>query len=1639
MSSILDTLQKMKDSGPAVSSKVRTFTDTRTEAEKEAAHERARDRASEVFQEKYGGLNRVKNTLSGAAKGSGAGFTNALGVLTEGLNNVGTSLLEKKDQQLAAQDLSYLEKYKKDLEDARKSGDEQAAKIAQIRINQAENRLKNSGVQTDYYENIGKESAQSLYNTADKLSASSAKDLSTAKTGLGTIGKAAVDIGAAGAQMLGDIAAGAATGGGALVPMAIRSFGSGAQEARQSGATLGQQLAYGAGSGALSVATEKLSSVASPFKKAFGAGVLDKAIEKAAGKLAQNAAGKAVLSAISEGGEEVVENLVQPILKKATYDPEALKNYGNSDYWADTLYQGIIGGALGLAGSGVEAGQNAVSRAVSNISARKASPASTEAAGSPVEETAGQRTTRQEDTVQSPTDPLAQVIAREAAKQTAAPDTEQTAAPETAATEQAAGLSQDPLLQALLGGKRVAQTELNDQQFSQLADRGDMGIDADGKVYQVSPESHIDQRTQETVSDKSVNAFQFDHPELQSYYKQAAEALIADADLSLQFPMSRRYERTMQGNKAIQAAQTSQALRTAMDETGLTRSQLIDAAERIIHDKGQENVAAAKRVELILDQMLTNGWTPMVGETVAPNQDYITAKQEIAGYQEAAPAEELPIWDMPEYDNLGSARQGFTTAGMEGTEQTSRTARSFPYNQYQEAATGLNREDYAKIFRYQSQTEEQSLAKAEELLYFIKDGQRTFLRDIDETAFHELVKSLDEATAWNAPQMDAARMIQSELQGRSVNLEIPTEEYTDFLRIFREHETSTGQGIQANAKWSRADNQNGKATELDAWENLENNSKLSGEERQEIFRKIVKWDTQIEQATNAQQLKDIILEVAQERGTLNALNGQQKQTLRRRAEKSLNALSLDELKQFAYASTSAMSTDSTPASIGQKIKTIQILNMLSNPKTAARNILGNTTFYGVDALAMDGASLLDMALSKITGTRSVAFEKSPLSRSTRAEAVKAMQMAIAEITMDVDMGRGESRYGTGSRRTFKANGNFADRVLSMLERNQAYLLNATDELYKGAARSTARETQKLIDQGKIKTEDKNYAKNQAEQLAKYRTFQDNSYLSDAIQNIHDLLNSIPYFGFGDSGKTFNGRTVHAFGPGDILAPFTRVAGNLASRGIEYSPLNAAKGAVEIAQTVANAARGGVTDPTVQAKAVSDFARGMTGTALAYGFMVLARMGLLRQADDENNENVAALNQSEGMTGTQFNLSAAQRRLSGGSTEWQDGDTLIDLSSVEPLNLLMNLGTEMAKDEGNAIVSSFKAAPGSFLDATADLPVVQGLGDFAKDVLVYGSDPVESGLDAAASTAVSSVIPNILRSLAKGLDDRPRSTYSGDTLQERIADNIKNSLPHFRKSLPGSVNPFGEEKTYQGDTLTRLINSMLNPVGVNTYTQSDVSKELETMRGQTGETSFYPSKSIPSSLSYTDDNGNSHSVTMDYEQRQDYQRDRGSTALLTMSDMMGTSAYKSAGTAGKSELMDLCKEYASDAAKANILGDESVSKWVALARDAQKELGMSTAEYLAAYSKYGSQIMSTGIDKTKEALDAGLTLEEYAGYKDSVSGLTADKDADGNSISGSKKAKVVDAINSMDLSAAEKDWLYLLNGYAESGLSDTPWR
>lgn len=142
-----------------------------------------------------------------------------------------------------------------------------------------------------------------------------------------------------------------------------------------------------------------------------------------------------------------------------------------------------------------------------------------------------------------------------------------------------------------------------------------------------TPENHIDNRTTEDVGNRSVKAFQFDYPQLHPYYVQAARALMEDANWSLETQSNQKGKGTV--------ARYSEALERAAN-LGLSRQEIIRVCQDIITDRGQENYAAAKKVELILDQMLSEGYTPNEAlgnpdQRVGPNEAYLQTKEAIPG------------------------------------------------------------------------------------------------------------------------------------------------------------------------------------------------------------------------------------------------------------------------------------------------------------------------------------------------------------------------------------------------------------------------------------------------------------------------------------------------------------------------------------------------------------------------------------------------------------------------------------------------------------------------------------------------------------------------------------------------------------------------------------------------------------------------------------------------------------------------------------------------------------------------------------------------------------------------------------------------------------------------------------------------
>lgn len=192
----------------------------------------------------------------------------------------------------------------------------------------------------------------------------------------------------------------------------------------------------------------------------------------------------------------------------------------------------------------------------------------------------------------------------------------------------------DPVVQILESGRRVDQAALSNEQFAALADRGDMDVDAGGRVYRVDPGQHIDQRSSEDMGDRKINAFQFDHPEVHRYYSEAAAELLNELSVTERGGQTLRlgdYQTGYEYRRTRRAA--PERIATMLDDYGLSYDQIEKALDAIIHNHGQENIAAAKRVEFVLDDMLTNGYQSMNGY-IPPNQEYIKAKASIAGYVE---------------------------------------------------------------------------------------------------------------------------------------------------------------------------------------------------------------------------------------------------------------------------------------------------------------------------------------------------------------------------------------------------------------------------------------------------------------------------------------------------------------------------------------------------------------------------------------------------------------------------------------------------------------------------------------------------------------------------------------------------------------------------------------------------------------------------------------------------------------------------------------------------------------------------------------------------------------------------------------------------------------------------------------------
>lgn len=560
---------------------------------------------------------------------------------------------------------------------------------------------------------------------------------------------------------------------------------------------------------------------------------------------------------------------------------------------------------------------------------------------------------------------------------------------------------------------------------------------------------------------------------------------------------------------------------------------------------------------------------------------------------------------------------------------------------------------------------------------------------------------------------------------------------------------------------------------------------------------------QLDRLQSKDDLIDLILEQSKERKTASHAI----------VKKALEGQEITFLKDTAMMQIFGKISDKMPVTFAQKASTYQAMSHLLNARTMARNIVSNTVFNTADMVSTDLGSIADCIMGMFSGQRTVGADRGVFEKGRfRASLDRATKQYI-DIALAVDHESGGSKYNLDSaRRTFKGRTGGPERAMS-------YGLQVTDEWSKGGIEHNVRKSlERLKNSGFTEEEINSIAKYEA----RYRTFQDDTKLSQVLKGLKDTLNVI---GIGET-KQLGRLKSHEFGLGDLVQKYTQVPGALITRSVEYSPLGYCKALYHIGQAANNARKGADFSAQAQRNIALSLGRAMTGTGLIALFAGLSKLGIFTGEREDEDEKLKAMENAEGVSNTQLNLSALGRLITDGEADGrQNGDVLTSLGFLEPLNTLMAMGNAIA-ERGSVKnpVDWAKAAGAKTFDQIMDMSTMSTIRSIS-NTLQYGGGGTDVAIGVIADSATG-FVPSPVRQLGGFLDTVQRNPYNEEDNLARAKERFKATLPWAREDVAAKINPYGEEKTTSsGNRALDFLNNFFSPGSVNIYQTSDISEEL----------------------------------------------------------------------------------------------------------------------------------------------------------------------------------------------------------------------
>lgn len=576
-----------------------------------------------------------------------------------------------------------------------------------------------------------------------------------------------------------------------------------------------------------------------------------------------------------------------------------------------------------------------------------------------------------------------------------------------------------------------------------------------------------------------------------------------------------------------------------------------------------------------------------------------------------------------------------------------------------------------------------------------------------------------------------------------------------------------------------------------------------------------------------------------------------------------------------------------PVSWVKKVSTLQTMGQLLNPKTAIRNILGNTLFGGVENISQTIAAGIDKATSAITHSqRTTALPN----LKTQAKGMYTHgKEAVQEVAHGVNLGP-DTQFELKQVPVFKS------KFMRGVEKTMGMELQVPDRAAYGAAYDDT--VQGLMKANKL-TKPTQAIIEQANANGLYKTFQDNSKAAQLFSGLKQALNHVGVTG-KDGAK---------FGLGDFILKYPKTPGNILARGLDYSPVGILKGLYQIVKPAISK------QPFDQHTFSNSIARGVVGTGGIMGAgVVLGALGIITEKPSQDTDT-RNLQKASGQGGYQINVDAIRRLFGSGfngdAAKLQQGDTLVSYDWAQPMSIPLSAGAAIGK--GQSAADGAINTVGNFaegLNTLVEQPLLTGVNTLANNIKNKG---VIGALGEAAKGAPASFVPTASNQVRQLTDNTTRNTYDPNPWDQTL-NMVKNKIPGLANDLQPSVDTLGNPKENYQNGSNNIFNVAVNPAFVNKYQPNSAAKLPLDMLNNSGETQQMPRTTA------TTQNINGQSLKLTPQQNHDFQQYVGQKTTEYYNQLQNNPTFMAKPDSEKASIMNNGLSDIYKAGKTVILGD-----------------------------------------------------------------------------------------------------------------------